>query len=185
MEARILPVTPNITVMRVILITLLLGLALANTDTTTANTEITLEGHAPSDESSWLDDCTAAVRDSGCSACECTTLTSEGEEVVVTVTGEEQELDKLDDHVEENGIAISGEDYLYVAEEEEEDGTMTLVVTMSLFFLMCICIVGFFACNEWPNTPEKIAAREKARREEEKAKKAQSQVTTGRSGSRY
>jgi len=79
---------------------------------------------------------------------------------------------------------MGGSDYLYIAEEEEEDGTMTLVVTMTLFFLMCICIVGFFACMPWPNSPEKIAAREKARREEEKAKKAQEQVTNGRSGTR-
>jgi len=155
------------------------GLVLA-TDTI----DITLDGAAYTgdDLTSWLNDCTASVQAAGCTDCVCTEAHFD-DEVVITVTGDEQALDKLDDSIEENGITIDSEGY-YVEEEEEEDGTMTLVVTMTLFVLMCICGVAFFACMPWPNSPEKIAERERLRREEKKEKKAEEQAKSSRNTAR-
>merc|ERR1711879_1104833 len=128
--------------------------------TITDTQDITLDGPAYTgdDTTSWLNDCTTAVQAAGCANCVCTEVSFD-DDVVITVSGDEQDLDKLDDHV-----------------EEEEDGTMTLVVTMTIFVLMCICGIAFFACMPWPNTPEKIAERERLRREEEKANKAAEQA---------
>jgi len=158
--------------MKFLLCAILFGLALA---TITDTQDITLDGPAYTgdDTTSWLNDCTTAVQAAGCANCVCTEVSFD-DDVVITVSGDEQDLDKLDDHVEDDGITISGEDYSYV--EEEEDGTMTLVVTMTIFVLMCICGIAFFACMPWPNTPEKIAERERLRREEEKANKAAEQA---------
>lgn len=170
--------------MRVTIFAFCLGLVLA---TVTDTVDITLDGAAYTgdDLTTWLNECTASVQAAGCTDCVCTDASFD-DDVVITVSGEEQDLDKLDDSIEENGITISDEAYEYVEEEEEEDGTMTLVVTMTLFVLMCICGVGFFACMPWPNTPEKIAERERLRREEEKAKKAEEQAKTNRgTTSRY
>jgi len=168
--------------MRVIIFTICLGLVLA---TVTNTVDITLDGAAyeGDDLTAWLNDCTASVQASGCTNCVCTEA-SFNDDVVITVTGDEEDLDKLDDDIEEHGITIDSEAYVYVEMEEEEDGTMTLVVTMTLFVLMCICTIGFFSCMPWPNTPEKIAERERLRREEEKEKKAAEQAKTTK-GSRY
>ena len=62
---------------------------------------------------------------------------------------------------------------------------MTLIVTMSIFAFMCVCIVGFFICMPWPNTPDKIAERERLRNEAEKDKKTIRHTTSHGSSNRY
>jgi hypothetical protein len=46
---------------------------------------------------------------------------------------------------------------------------------------MAIFIILFFCCAPWPNSPEKIAAREKLRKESEEEKSHKKATTNHRS----
>lgn len=166
--------------MKFLFCALILGLVVA---TQNDKKEIKLTGNAytGSDLTTWLNDCTQSVQTAGCSQCTCKEAKFH-DEVVITVHGAAKDLDKLEDHIEDNGITIYQEAYAFVG-EEEEDGTVTLVVTLAIFFLMCFCIIGFFACMPWPNTPAKKAERAAKRRQEEADKKAAEKTKSALSGS--
>jgi len=168
---------------------ILIAFACLQHSTTTTNKDIDLDGKSFDDSQAtdWTNSCTSAVRAAGCSQCECTAVVFD-DDVTMTVTGDEENIDKLEDHIEDDGITILNEDYEWV--EDDEDGTMTLIVTMSLFALMAFCIITFFACMPWPNSPEKIEQRRLAREQAEKEKEAEQKVTGTSSrgdyqGSRY
>lgn len=170
--------------MKFFLCAVILGLVVADSNHEHVTKDIKLAGtaYAGDDPTSWLNDCTQSIKNLGCADCTCTAAKHDGE-VVITASGGEEDLDKLEDKIENNGITISGQEYTFVAEEEEESGTVTLVVTMAIFFCMCISTVAFFCCQEWPNTPARIAEREAKRKQEEADKKAAEKTKNALSGS--
>lgn len=114
------------------------------------------------DEMLWIDGCNAMVRDiMKCKDCKCEKVSLGTKDTKFTTAGTKQQLDKLDDHIEKDGFVILGVEYEEAS--SDEDGTMTFVVTMVIFSIMMLMILGFFICMPWPNTPEKIAMRENKR----------------------
>lgn len=114
----------------------------------------------------WLNKCTAEIEAAGCVGCECTDV----DELEVTVTGDEDKLDDLEDHLEDNSVTIDGEKYELVEESssDEVDPFMALASCVGMLSVMLGMIICFFACKTWPNTPEKIEERRLIREKEAK-----------------
>lgn len=175
--------------MKFFLCAVFLGLVVADSNHEHVTKDIKLDGTAykGDDLTSWLDDCTKSIKNLGCADCTCTAALH-ADNVVITASGGEEDLDKLEDKIEDNGITISAMDYTFAAEEEDESGTVTLVVTMAIFFCMCFSTVAFFCLMPWPNTPAKKAERAAKRKQQEADKKAAEKTKNALSGtsqSRY
>jgi len=150
--------------MKRLLFALFLSIVLANEHV------FEFDGDKPTTEQiddGWLGKCTVQIIDTGCDGCECTEV--DGHKV--TVTGTEDNLDDLEDHLEDESIEIDGKKYELVAEDSDEvDPFMALASCIGMLSVMMGMIICFFACKTWPNTPELIEERRILREKEEKEK---------------
>lgn len=149
--------------MRMILFALFISLALANEHTFEFDGE---EPTAQQISDGWLAKCTTEIVATGCDSCECTAV----DDLEVTITGDEDKLDDLEEHLEDESITIDGEKYELVVESssEEVDAFMALASCVGMLSFMLGMIICFFACKTWPNTPEKIEERRLIREKEAK-----------------
>lgn len=132
--------------------------------------EVLVEGTFPEHVESWLSNCTQSL-----AALElmvaCTQIAESDDVLVLTVSGFDEDVHSAVDELLSNGLTVNEQLYAVVEEDEETDGTLSLIVTASIFIFMCVLILGFFWCAEYPNKPEKIEARRLARLQQEDAEK--------------
>lgn len=132
----------------------------------------------------WIQDCTDMLHDNGFSAdTRCSDVTSTNEvddcnhclkisiEAHSEITVEEVE----DFFLEEEQISINAIQYSVVEEEDEGSAMVSITVCLALMIIVFSFIGCFFLCAKYPNTPERIAAREKLREEEDQQMRVEKQ----------
>jgi len=106
------------------------------------------------DKEAWLQDCTETVNwlEVSCIAIEEADFEDTDHVWRVTLEAESEDLTHSAEeyYLEEGTILVDGTNH-EVIEEEEDDGNIAIIVTLAMFFTLCIAITLFFCCGNYPD----------------------------------